>query len=131
MIYMLFATQTPPPGHVERIVFLHPGNNQEVMQFAAQLIGVKPIVPYQIANLLNQPRPTQPSVYCRQIKPIPAVQTGGAGASDQPSGFGPKEIPSDLRAVRPGDQQQEHAVTPSGLGDRYGALPSELLGEFM
>ncbi len=134
MLYMLFATQMPPPGHVERIIFVHPGNAQEVQQFAAQLIGAKPAVPYQIANLLQQPRPTQPSIYCRQIKPLPLSAGGGAGmgaVNEQPLDFGPRGIPSDLRGVRPTDAPPQHQVTPSALGDRYGSVPPELLGELV
>jgi len=133
MLYMLFATQMPPPGHIERVIFVHPGSQQEVMQFAAQLIGQKPVVPYQISNLLNQPRPTQPSIFCRQIKPLPLAVSGTSGmggAGDQPMEFGPRGIPGDLRGVRP-DTQDHHQVVPSGLGDRYGSVPPELLGEFV
>lgn len=131
MLYMLFATQMPPPGHIERVVFVHPGSSQEVHAFAAQLIGQNPAVPYQISNLLQQPRPTQPSIFCRQLKPLP-LSTGGAGmggAGDIP-GFGPRDIPSDLRPVRL-DTNDQHQVVPSGLGDRYGSVPPELLGEFV
>jgi hypothetical protein len=133
MLYMLFSTQMPPPGHVERIIFVHPGNTQEVQAFAAQLIGAKPAVPYQLANLLQQPRPTQPSIYCRQIKPI-AVGTGAGagmgGAGDLGPSLGPRDLPSDLRGVRP-DTQVQHQVVPSPLGDRYNAVPPDLLGEFV
>jgi hypothetical protein len=133
MLYMLFATQMPPPGHVERVIFVHPGNAQEVQAFAAQLIGVKPTVPYQIANLLQQPRPAQPSIYCRQIKPMPLTAGGGigmSGAGDQGPNFGPRDIPGDLRGVRP-DTPDQHQVVPSALGDRYGSVPPDLLGELI
>jgi hypothetical protein len=129
MIYMLFATQTPPPGHIERIIFVHPGSAQEVHQFAAQLLGAKPVVPYQIANILNQPRPAQPLIYCRQIRPIPLQAPMAGGMGEGPS-IGPRDIPGDLRAIRP-DTQDQHQVVPSGLGDRYGSVPPDLLGEFV
>ena len=133
MLYMLFATQMPPPGHVERIIFVHPGNAQEVQQYAAQLIGVKPAVQYQLANLLQQPRPTQPAIYCRQIKPI-TVGTGASSGMGETIGqgpsMGPRDLPSDLRGVRP-DTQVQHQVAPSPLGDRYNSVPPDLLGEFV
>jgi hypothetical protein len=67
MLYMLFATQMPPPGHIERVIFVHPGSQQEVMQFAAQLIGQKPVVPYQISNPRSRRSSAARSSHCRWL----------------------------------------------------------------
>jgi hypothetical protein len=124
MIYMLFATQTPPPGHLERVVFIHPGNAQQVQQYAQQLMGKEPKVPYQLASLAR----SQPGIYCRQVRPMALPAGASQGIADGQQ-LGAPDMPTDLRPARPTDELQ-HQVAPSPLGPGYGQIPSSLAGEF-
>lgn len=129
MIYIVYTTHVVPQGHVERVIFHHPGDAQQVMQFAQQLVGPRPAVPYQVAGLLNQ-RPPQPTIYCRQIRPIQIRQEGVAMPGVESTGMG-ASIPSELRPTRFDVQSPEaHQVVPSPLGDKYHRIPSDLIGEF-
>ena len=124
MLYILFATQQPPPGHIERIVFLCPGNAQAVMQYAQQLMGKQAVVPYKVSSLLQQPQAQNPIIFCRQIR---AAQTARLPGTDPT--FNEPKVPSELTPTRP-DDQSAFNVQQSALGDKYGTIPGELMGEF-
>ncbi len=124
MYYILFATQEPPAGHIDRIVFSCPGNAQTVMAYAQQLTGGNAVVPYKVSSLLKQPPSPKPVIFCRQMK---TAQNTQLPANDP--GFREQKVPSELTPTNPNDQT-EFGVQQSALGDKYGTIPGELLGEF-
>jgi len=125
VLYLIYATAEAPPGSLERGVFFHPGNAQEVMAFAQRIIGPNQKVPYQVANLSSQ-RYQQPTPVCVQMKFASGarVASGGTGPT-----LGGADIPSELIPVRPG-QEPVPQITQSGLGDKYAAVPDDIRGEF-
>jgi hypothetical protein len=122
--YLVYATAPTIPGTLERAVFFHPGNAQEVMAFAQRIIGPNRRVPYQVEALNQQLK--QPAPICIQMKFAAPARADSSGGGPN---MGGADIPSELIPIRPGEEPVPQ-VTQSNLGDKYAQVPDDIRGEF-